>query len=245
MREIGEIREDVDKALVRVTPDVVSAPPRGKGDVGLRRQRAAERRKREEAERRQREKMVEERRKREEAERREEEQKAKKQRQVENEISLASARGVDYRKLRDLLAAGRWKEADLETERAMLKVARRESEGWLRYEDVENFSCQDLRTIDKLWVKYSNGNFGFSVQKQIYQSVGGTKEYDSKVWRKFGDKVGWRKGGQWLHYSELTFSKEHYRGHLPSPCGDYDRGPVHIRAGRHVVLRFLLSCGDL
>ena len=81
--------------------------------------------------------------------------------------------------------------------------------------DGENFSCQDLRTIDKLWVKYSNGNFGFSVQKQIYQSVGGTKEYDSKVWRKFGDKVGWRKGGQWLDYSELTFSKEHYRGHLP------------------------------
>ena len=53
------------------------------------------------------------------------------------------------------------------------------------------------------------------MQKQIYQSVGGTKEYDSKVWRKFGDKVGWRKGGQWLDYSELTFSKEHYRGHLP------------------------------
>jgi hypothetical protein len=215
LREIGEIREDVDKALVRVTPDVVSAPPRGKGDVGLRRQRAAERRKREEAERRQREKMVEERRKREEAERREEEQKAKKQRQVENEISLASARGVDYRKLRDLLAAGRWKEADLETERAMLKVARRESEGWLRSEDVENFSCQDLRTIDKLWVKYSNGNFGFSVQKQIYQSVGGTKEYDEEVFKEFGDKVGWRKGGQWLIYNELTFSKKHYRGHLP------------------------------
>ena len=91
----------------------------------------------------------------------------------------------------------------------------------MRLKDAENFSCQDLRTIDKLWVKYSNGNFGFSVQKQIYQSVGGTKEYDSKVWRKFGDKVGWRKGGQWLHYSELTFSKEHYRGHLPWVLGYY------------------------
>ena len=53
---LREIREDVDKALVRVTPDVVSAAPRGKGDVGLRRQRAAERLQREEAERRQREK---------------------------------------------------------------------------------------------------------------------------------------------------------------------------------------------
>ena len=78
LREIREIREDVDKALVRVTPDVVSPPPRGKGDVGLRRQRAAERRKREEAERRQREKMVEERRKR--KERQEAEQRAKKER---------------------------------------------------------------------------------------------------------------------------------------------------------------------
>ena len=95
----------------------------------------------------------------------------------------------------------------------MLKVARRESEGW--FDDAENFSCQDLRTIDKLWVKYSNGNFGFSVQKQIYQSVGGTKGYDYDVWKKFGDKVGWRKRGQWLDYSELTFSKEHYRGHQP------------------------------
>ena len=232
-----------------------------------REQLESERRKREEAERRsqeleaEREKARKERakkeraaqlqrqreekkRRRQEAERREEEEKAKKQRQVENEISLASARGVDYRKLRDLLAAGRWKEADLETERAMLKVARRESEGWLRYEDVENFSCQDLRTIDKLWVKYSNGNFGFSVQKQIYQSVGGTKEYDSKVWRKFADKVGWRKGGQWLHYSELTFSKEHYWGHLPVGGG---LGSVYF--DYLVTLPslgvFLLSCGDL
>ncbi|MCL2932824.1 MAG: GUN4 domain-containing protein [Trichodesmium sp. MAG_R03] len=304
---LREIREDVDKALVRVTPDVVSAPPRGKGDVGLRRQRAAERRKREEAERRQREQLEAERRKREEAERRsqeleaerekeleeaerrakeereaerrqreqleaerrkreeaerrsqeleaerekeleeaeqkakeeraaelqrqreqekrrrqqgerrEREQIAKKQRQVENEISLASARGVDYRKLRDLLAAGNWKEADKETGRVILKVAHRESEGYLRYSDAKNFSCQDLGTIDKLWVKYSNTKFGFSVQKQIYQSFGGTKEYDYKVWRKFGDKVGWRQGRRWLEYGELTFSHQHYRGHLP--CG--------------------------
>ena len=52
--------------------------------------------------------------------------------------------------------------------------------------------------------KYSNTKFGFSVQKQIYQSFGGTKEYDYKVWRKFGDKVGWRQGRRWLEYGELT-----------------------------------------
>ena len=81
--------------------------------------------------------------------------------------------------------------------------------------DAENFSCQDLGTIDKLWVKYSNGKFGFSVQKQIYQGVGGSKEYNWDDYKKFADKVGWRKGGEWLSYSQLTFSDKHYTGHLP------------------------------
>ena len=100
---------------------------------------------------------------------------AERQRQKENEVSLVSAKGVDYRKLRDLLKAKKWKEANRETNRVMLKVASRESEGSLRLEDVENFSCTDLGTIDKLWVKYSNGKYGISVQKQIYQSKIGTK----------------------------------------------------------------------
>jgi hypothetical protein len=159
--------------------------------------------------------LEEEKRQREEAERRERELEAERQRQKRNEVSLVSAKGVDYRKLRDLLKAKKWKEADEETGRVMLKVASRESEGWLRYEDVENFSCQDLGTIDKLWVKYSNGKFGFSVQKQIYQSIIGTNKYEYWYWKKFGDKVGWRKGGEWLSLSELQGRGEHDVGHLP------------------------------
>ncbi|MDT9338834.1 GUN4 domain-containing protein [Trichodesmium erythraeum 21-75] len=159
--------------------------------------------------------LEEEKRQREEAERRERELEAERQRQKKNEVSLVSAKGVDYRKLRDLLKAKKWQEADAETGRVILKAASRESEGWLRGSDAKNFSCQDLGTIDKLWVKYSNGKFGFSVQKQIYLSLGGTKEYNRDVWEKFGDKVGWSKGGQWLSYSELTFDDKHYVGHLP------------------------------
>jgi len=131
------------------------------------------------------------------------------------DVPLVSAKGVDYTKLRDLLAGGKWKEADKETGRVMLKVAGRESEGWLNIEDIENFPCQDLGTIDKLWVKYSNGKFGFSVQKQIYQGLGGTKQYDEKVWKAFCDKVGWRQGGKWLYYDDLTFDISTHLGHLP------------------------------
>ncbi|NEP77296.1 MAG: hypothetical protein F6K39_03390 [Okeania sp. SIO3B3] len=159
--------------------------------------------------------LEEERRKREDTKRQKQQLKTEKQEQVENEIPLVSAQAIDYTKLRDLLAAGKWEEADLETDRVMLKVAGRKSEGWLRYEDVENFSCQDLSTIDKLWVRHSNGKFGFSVQKQIYQSLGSRKDYDNIVWRAFGDKVGWRKESEWLRYGSLTFSDKHYKGHLP------------------------------
>jgi hypothetical protein len=136
--------------------------------------------------------------------------------QSSGDVPLVSAVGVDYTKLRDLLVAKNWKEADLETGGRMLEAAGRKSQIYLDIEDVENFPCQDLGTIDKLWVKYSNGKFGFSVQKQIYQDLGGTKDYDEKVWELFGDKVGWRKGGSWLSYSDLTFSENHYMGHLPS-----------------------------
>jgi hypothetical protein len=164
--------------------------------------------------------LEEEKRQREEAERRERELEAERQRQKRNEVSLVSAKGVDYRKLRDLLKAKKWKEADEETRVKILKVANRESEGWLRVEDAKNFSCQDLGTIDKLWVKYSNGKFGFSVQKQIYQGVGGTMEYDYDDYIKFADKVGWIKGGEWLSYSwQLTFSEKHFTGHLPRSEG--------------------------
>lgn len=79
----------------------------------------------------------------------------------------------------------------------MLEVAGRTKEGWLDSDDIDNFPCADLRTIDRLWVAASKGRFGFSVQKEIYQSLGGTRQYDEKIWEAFGDRVGWRKGGNW------------------------------------------------
>jgi serine/threonine protein kinase len=137
-----------------------------------------------------------------------------------DDIKLISAVGLDYRKLRDLLAQGKWNEADAETARVMLVVAKREKEGWLDDESIDNFPCEDLRTIDQLWVKYSDGKFGFSVQKRIYQGFGGTREFNSEIWDQFGDKVGWRKGGSgygtWWYYKDATFDLKAPEGHLPS-----------------------------
>jgi serine/threonine protein kinase len=129
------------------------------------------------------------------------------------------ARQIDYTELETLLKAQDFRAADEETERVMLAVANRESEGWLRTEDAEKFPCKELRSIDKLWLKYSGGKFGISVQQQIYQSLGGTKEYNRDVWRSMGDRVGWRQGGEWLSYSDLNFSQTAPSGHLPRALG--------------------------
>jgi serine protease Do len=124
---------------------------------------------------------------------------------------------ADYTKLEQLLATGQWKAADEETAKKILEVPG-VPEGSFLTGNIENFSCPDLRAIDRLWVKYSNGRFGFSVQKQIYQSLGGTKEYDAKVWEAYAETIGWKqKGekGEWLSYSQLNFNTQAPSGHLP------------------------------
>ncbi len=103
---------------------------------------------------------------------------------VKSQFHIA-ARTVDYTQLQGLLKKGQWKEADQETLNVMLKAADRISENWLNSESIKNFPCTDLRTIDQLWIKYSKGRFGFSVQKKIWQEVNGN-------YGAFGDRVGWR-----------------------------------------------------
>jgi GUN4-like/Caspase domain len=131
-------------------------------------------------------------------------------------VFLESEKGVDYRNLRDLLKTGKWREADQETLNVMLKAANRESEGWLDADTLNNFPCKDLKTIDLLWMTASNGHFGFSVQKKIWEDCNSPISYDDN-WEKFGDYVGWRKDGSWLNYSNLQFDHElSPRGELPT-----------------------------
>ncbi|AFZ12531.1 serine/threonine protein kinase [Crinalium epipsammum PCC 9333] len=135
------------------------------------------------------------------------------------QINLVTSK-CDYRKLDRLLADGKWREADKETTIVMLKVAGREKEGYLDLDSCRNFPPQELRTIDQLWLKYSNNRFGFSVQKQIWVTNGGKLDgsYDWDTYCKLADEVGWRKRGNWLSYSDLTFIINAPKGHLPG-CG--------------------------
>ncbi|WP_218964157.1 serine/threonine-protein kinase [Nostoc linckia] len=128
-------------------------------------------------------------------------------------VILASDVGIDYQNLENLLKVGEWKAADEETTRLMLKVAKREQQGWLDYEDIENFPCTDLRTIDQLWVKYSNGHFGFSVQKRIWLECSGKINYQTECCLR--DRVGWRENEGWLSKDNYNYSLNAQPGHLP------------------------------
>jgi len=146
--------------------------------------------------------------------------------------NLNSEVGADYTQLRDLLAVGQWKNADDVTYRMMLQAVGRKNGPWLTNEELLNFPCTDLHTIDYLWVKYSNGRFGLSVQKRIYLEAGGkpdSKFYEG-AWNKFGDRIGWRKClydrvgwridrtfiKHWISSNQITFDTSAPQGHLPT-----------------------------
>ena len=145
-----------------------------------------------------------------------------------------------YQQLESFLKNGQWKEADLETNRLMLQIVGKEADQWLSVEDIQSFPCEDLRAIDKLWVDYSKGKFGFSVQKKVWMDCGGIPgEYDYDAYIKFADRVGWRRSRNWLSYNELTFLIDgSEKAHLPFlgvPLGRR-RLKVDMDLGRRVSL---------
>jgi serine/threonine protein kinase len=134
---------------------------------------------------------------------------------------LLSAKSIDYRGLQHLLRTQQWRKADQETRRLMSVIAGREDPGWLRTNDIDHFPETDLCTINQLWTSYSNGRFGFSVQKKIWQEVSGSFNYDTEC--RLGDRVGWREQGKWRLYCDLNFSLDAPVGHLPIGCGWFDQ----------------------
>ncbi|MEH2195010.1 MAG: GUN4 domain-containing protein [Nostoc sp.] len=140
-----------------------------------------------------------------------------------NNVTFPSNRNIDYTQLRNLLGEHKWKEADLETTKLILQVMKKDYWNEVYKEDIDNFSCQDLHIIDQLWEQYSYGYFGFSVQESIWSEMGGQVDYEAE--KRLGDRLGWRKEGNWLDYEQLTFklSPMTPMGHLPAKWLHYDQ----------------------
>lgn len=79
---------------------------------------------------------------------------------------------LNYQNLELYLRSGRWKEADRETTRILLKSSGKNSFqlflAGLYLDDLNHLSCQPLIITDSLWRKYSQDKFGFGIQSQIW-----------------------------------------------------------------------------
>lgn len=118
-----------------------------------------------------------------------------------------------YERLIELLKAREWNQADEETYDLILKVSSRVKEGWLDYPATQNLACQFLQTLDRLWLDYSEGRFGFSVQRKIWQELGGKIDYSTEC--ILGERLGWRVDHNWLAHKDLDFSLDAPEGHFP------------------------------
>jgi hypothetical protein len=130
---------------------------------------------------------------------------------------VESALGLDYTRLRQLLWSQDWRLADQETERLILTGLSQDMQPvdaatWLHLPRV------DMKTLDALWRHHSAGQFGFLAQYQAYTRQEGRPD-------EFLLAVGWRAevtlGNLTVRtrpqrYSELTFSLEAPKGHLPT-----------------------------
>lgn len=128
-------------------------------------------------------------------------------------LIVTSQLGLDYSLLRDLLAAGEWEKADDETRLKLIEMAGEEAviRGWVYFTEVKDIPIADLRTVDDLWLSYSKGRYGYSVQKKAWVK-------SRKVWTKFFQEIDWVQGENNAYRKwplEFNWVADAKKGHLP------------------------------
>ncbi len=133
------------------------------------------------------------------------------ERHPEGWLATSSAVGVAYTALQAALAAQEFEEADRITSALLRRLAgsAAESRGYVYFSEVPPMSGADLDTLDRLWVCYSQGRFGFSIQGKLLRSCNGR-------WEQLWARLGWKLSGIWTRYpSAFTWSLQAPDGHMP------------------------------
>ena len=147
-----------------------------------------------------------------------------------------------YETLQSLLKQGKWLEADKETVRLILAIAGQTEIENLRPSEIAHIDCSELQVIDRLWRYYSGDRFGFSLQVQAYQDLGGSEqttiEQDNKLIEQWGDRLGWRENGSWIKCSDLNYSQNAAKAGLP---GLWWNSPYGSKMTNYFLAR-LLKC---
>lgn len=127
-------------------------------------------------------------------------------------VELPGECTVDYQPIQAALLEEDFDQADRITIQKLCELAGPEAakRKWLYFTEVDRFPALDLQVIDGLWRTYSEGKFGFSIQREIWLGVG-------QDWEKFWPKINWKQGNHWTRWpGEFTWSLAAPRGHLPT-----------------------------
>lgn len=133
------------------------------------------------------------------------------QRHADGWLAVTSAAGLDYGPLQRALMDQQFEQADRLTSEHLRQLAGAAAvkRGYVYYSEVPPMPAVDLESIDRLWVVYSRGRFGFSVQIRLLRSLAGR-------WERLWPRLGWKQGGVWTRYpGSFTWSQEAPEGHLP------------------------------
>ncbi len=133
------------------------------------------------------------------------------QRYPDGWLVVSSGQGIDYAPMQRALAQQEFEEADRITSEILRQLAGPAAvkRGYVYYSEVADFAAVDLESLDRLWVVYSQGRFGFSVQLRLLRSLSGR-------WDQLWPRLGWKQGGIWTRYpGSFTWSLQAPEGHLP------------------------------
>ena len=133
------------------------------------------------------------------------------QRYPDGWLAVSSGQGIEYAPLQWALARQEFEEADRITSEILRQLAGPAAvkRGYVYYSEVAVFAAVDLESLDRLWVVYSQGRFGFSVQLRLLRSLAGR-------WDQLWPRLGWKQGGLWTRYpGSFTWSLQAPEGHLP------------------------------
>lgn len=150
----------------------------------------------------------------------EEEVVVEKQKPLIAATSLVSEVGSDYGPLMGALREAKFQEADQLTRDKLIEIAGAEAQqrGYVYFSEAQVLPEEDLKTIELLWNYYSDGKFGYTVQKKMWRLQNGDFE-------SFCRKIGWNvddadtgveRKRRWFGNSEFIYDLATApRGHLP------------------------------
>jgi len=126
-------------------------------------------------------------------------------------LATSSAQGIDYAPLQHHLVSQEFEQADRLTSATLRRLAGPEAErrGYVYYSEVPAIAGVDLESLDRLWLCYSRGRFGFSVQGRLLRACNGR-------WDQLWPKLAWKTGGLWTRYpGRFQWNLDAPEGHMP------------------------------